>query len=222
MPTRTYPLDGPFDLVRTLQPLRRGTGDATLRLGPGHAWHATRTADGPATLVLSIGDGRLSAEAWGPGADRALAHGVQSGVHHARTDHLAGKPRPRADDEAARTDVDVGAEVERAGPHVADRYRVRAGGDAVVDQHVYLAAAAKVTCYTSILMVTWVLLGGAQLVAYTYCSTQPHDLFQLHHVSYRWTQIILGTSLAIAHVGGLLWYELTVYRGVRAIQYASK
>jgi 3-methyladenine DNA glycosylase/8-oxoguanine DNA glycosylase len=72
MPTRTYPLDGPFDLVRTLRPLGRGTGDATMRFGPGRAWHATRTPDGPATLALSTDGEHLIAEAWGPGADRAL------------------------------------------------------------------------------------------------------------------------------------------------------
>ena len=72
MPTRTYPLDGPLDLRRTLRPLARGTGDATMRLGSGRAWHATRTPDGPATLALSTTGDELPAEAWGPGADRAL------------------------------------------------------------------------------------------------------------------------------------------------------
>ena len=59
MPISTYPLDDPFDLVRTLRPLGRGTGDATMRFGP-------------ATLALSTDGAHLTAEAWGPGADRAL------------------------------------------------------------------------------------------------------------------------------------------------------
>ena len=43
-----------------------------MRFGPGRAWHATRTPDGPATLALSTRGDQLTAEAWGPGADRAL------------------------------------------------------------------------------------------------------------------------------------------------------
>jgi 3-methyladenine DNA glycosylase/8-oxoguanine DNA glycosylase len=73
MPTQTFPLDGPFDLVRTLAPLAHGSSDATIRLRPGRAWRTTRTADGSATVALShVGD-EVRAEAFGPGADRALA-----------------------------------------------------------------------------------------------------------------------------------------------------
>ncbi len=107
--------------------------------------------------------------------------------------------------------------IETGGIATFSRLRGHPGGG------VYLAAAAKVTCYTSILMVTWVILGGLQLVAYVFYEKPLQDYFQAHHMNaYRWVQIVLGVSLAIAHVGGLLWYELTVYRGVRAIQYASK
>jgi hypothetical protein len=106
--------------------------------------------------------------------------------------------------------------IETGGIAVFSRMRGHPGGG------VHLAAAAKVTCYSAILMVVWVLLGGAQLIAQVYYTTPPHNLFSIHHISFRWTQVILGASLAIAHVGGLLWYELTVYRGVRAIQYAAK
>jgi len=87
-------------------------------------------------------------------------------------------------------------------------------------QGVFLATSAKVTCYSSILMVPWVFLGGAQLFASQY--------WNLHHLSYHWhismrtEQILLALSLSIAHIGGLLWYELTVYRGIRGIQYANK
>jgi len=73
MPSRFIHLDGPLDLQRTLAPLGRGPGDRTIRFAAGRAWRATRTPDGPATLALHhVGD-ELRAEAWGPGADRALA-----------------------------------------------------------------------------------------------------------------------------------------------------
>ena len=73
MPRQTFRLDGPFDLVRTLAPLAHGPSDATIRLRTGRAWRTTRTADGPASIVLRhVGD-EVRAEAFGPGADRALA-----------------------------------------------------------------------------------------------------------------------------------------------------
>ena len=65
-------LEEPLDLARTLGPLRRGTGDPTLRLSGRHAWRATRTPDGPATVAIEIRGGTVLAEAWGPGAARAL------------------------------------------------------------------------------------------------------------------------------------------------------
>jgi 3-methyladenine DNA glycosylase/8-oxoguanine DNA glycosylase len=73
MPTQTYPLHTTLDLVHTLAPLGRGPRDTTIRLSHAGVWRATRTADGPATVALShVGD-TLRAEAWGTGADRALA-----------------------------------------------------------------------------------------------------------------------------------------------------
>jgi 3-methyladenine DNA glycosylase/8-oxoguanine DNA glycosylase len=66
-------LDGPLDLARTLGPLRRGPGDPTLRLAGQRAWRATRTPDGPASVALEVRGDELLAEAWGPGAERALA-----------------------------------------------------------------------------------------------------------------------------------------------------
>jgi 3-methyladenine DNA glycosylase/8-oxoguanine DNA glycosylase len=99
MPTRTYPLDGPLDLVRTLRPLGRGTADATMRFGTDRAWHATRTLDGPATLALSANGDLLTAEAWGPGAEQALdgvpdlvgltAGPMRVASHHRLVDQLA-------------------------------------------------------------------------------------------------------------------------------------
>lgn len=72
MPTRTIPLDGPLDLVRTLALHRRGTGDPTMRIGPGRVVRATRTAAGPATIELVLRGDAVAAEAWGPGAEQAL------------------------------------------------------------------------------------------------------------------------------------------------------
>jgi 3-methyladenine DNA glycosylase/8-oxoguanine DNA glycosylase len=73
MAVRSYRVTGALDLRRTLAPLARGLYDPTIRLAPGHAWRATRTPDGPATVALEhVGD-TLRAEAWGPGAERALA-----------------------------------------------------------------------------------------------------------------------------------------------------
>ncbi len=73
MPIRTWPLNGPLDLRRTLAPLGRGPGDRTIRFGPGRAWRATRTPEGAARVALSLAGDELQAEAWGPGAERALA-----------------------------------------------------------------------------------------------------------------------------------------------------
>ena len=73
MPTLQIPIDGPLDLAGTLALLRRGFGDPTMRLTGQRCWRATRTADGAATLAIEIRGASLVAEAWGPGAERALA-----------------------------------------------------------------------------------------------------------------------------------------------------
>ena len=73
MAVRTYPIRYPLDLRLTLAPLRRGPYDPTIRLSTGRAWRATRTPDGPASVALVHAGDQLRAEAWGPGADRALA-----------------------------------------------------------------------------------------------------------------------------------------------------
>jgi hypothetical protein len=73
MPHRSLRLDAPLDLGRTLAIHLRGTGDPTMRLGANHVIRATRTADGPATVELILRGDALSAEAWGPGANRLLA-----------------------------------------------------------------------------------------------------------------------------------------------------
>lgn len=73
MPRLDLVLDGPLDLAASLGPLVRGQGDRTIRITSGRAWWATRTPEGAATLGLTVGGGRLSAETWGPGAEHLLA-----------------------------------------------------------------------------------------------------------------------------------------------------
>jgi 3-methyladenine DNA glycosylase/8-oxoguanine DNA glycosylase len=73
---RVLPAPGPVDLARTLFPLRRGTGDPTMRIGIDQACRATRTPDGPATMHLQLdaSTSAIHAQAWGPGAGWALDH----------------------------------------------------------------------------------------------------------------------------------------------------
>jgi 3-methyladenine DNA glycosylase/8-oxoguanine DNA glycosylase len=64
----------PVDVRRTLGPLVRGRGDPSHRTAPdGAFWRTSWTADGPATLCLRQRTGEVLAEAWGPGAERALS-----------------------------------------------------------------------------------------------------------------------------------------------------
>ena len=72
MTVRSYPVTAPLDLRRTLAPLSRGPYDRTVRLAAGRAWRATRTPDGPATIAFVHAGDEIRAEAWGPGAERAL------------------------------------------------------------------------------------------------------------------------------------------------------
>jgi 3-methyladenine DNA glycosylase/8-oxoguanine DNA glycosylase len=72
--TRTIPIEEPYDLAATLFPLRRGTGDPTMRIEGGTVWRAARTPDGPATLRLDQGKGQVRAVACGAGAGWALEH----------------------------------------------------------------------------------------------------------------------------------------------------
>jgi 3-methyladenine DNA glycosylase/8-oxoguanine DNA glycosylase len=62
------------DVVRTLEPLRRGTGDPTHRVEPGAVWRTTRTPAGAATYRLTQrGLHEVHCTAWGPGAEQAIA-----------------------------------------------------------------------------------------------------------------------------------------------------
>ena len=71
---RFLPVDGPLDLRHTLGIHRRGAGDPAFRVEvSGTTWRATRTPDGPATLLVELRDGVARARAWGPGAAWALA-----------------------------------------------------------------------------------------------------------------------------------------------------
>ena len=112
MPICRYRVAGPLDLRRTLAPLGRGPGDRTIRFAAGRVWRATRTADGAASVAISLVDAEVVAEAWGPGADLALSAvpellGLTGeppplAVHHPTIAHLARRfpgvriPRSRA------------------------------------------------------------------------------------------------------------------------------
>lgn len=73
MPSQTYHLRAPLDLRRTLEPLSHGPSDRSIRFGSGRVWRTTRTVDGAASVVLTHTGDEVRAEAFGPGADRALA-----------------------------------------------------------------------------------------------------------------------------------------------------
>ncbi|MGH9277176.1 MAG: DNA-3-methyladenine glycosylase family protein [Acidimicrobiales bacterium] len=58
----------PVDLRLTLGVLGHGRANPSVRFGPGEMWRATRTPDGPATTRVTAAAGRLTMQAWGPGA----------------------------------------------------------------------------------------------------------------------------------------------------------
>lgn len=68
---RVLPVTRPLDLRATLAV--KGLVGPALSVRTDGLWRATRTRRGPATVRLRIWDGRLLADAWGEGADRALA-----------------------------------------------------------------------------------------------------------------------------------------------------
>jgi 3-methyladenine DNA glycosylase/8-oxoguanine DNA glycosylase len=72
VPRRSIPISFPLDLRLTLWRLPHGPGDPTVRVSRTVAIRATRTPDGPVAVRLDHAGGRLTAEAWGPGAERAL------------------------------------------------------------------------------------------------------------------------------------------------------
>ncbi|ACQ78349.1 conserved hypothetical protein [Beutenbergia cavernae DSM 12333] len=69
----TYDPRGPLDLGATLAPLRHGPYDPTVALGPRGGWVALRTPHGTATLRIEARDAVVHADAWGAGAEWAVA-----------------------------------------------------------------------------------------------------------------------------------------------------
>lgn len=72
---RTVAVPVPYDLRRTLAPLRRGFRDPALQVGAdGVVWRATLLRSGPATLRLEHRRaGEVEVRAWGDGAAEAVA-----------------------------------------------------------------------------------------------------------------------------------------------------
>lgn len=66
---------GPIDLRLSLASLRHGPADPTIRLGRDGVWLGRRTEAGPATLRIwtEPGSRTVHAQAWGPGAEPAMA-----------------------------------------------------------------------------------------------------------------------------------------------------
>lgn len=63
----------PVDLALTLAPLRHGSADSTMRVESTAVSRASWTPLGPATLRARVVAGGVDVEAWGPGAEWALA-----------------------------------------------------------------------------------------------------------------------------------------------------
>lgn len=72
--TRTFPLRLPLDVRVSLAPLQMGPWDPTIRLTPDQLLRAAWTPEGPATLHARASSGEASCQAWGSGAQWALAH----------------------------------------------------------------------------------------------------------------------------------------------------
>jgi 3-methyladenine DNA glycosylase/8-oxoguanine DNA glycosylase len=70
---RSWAAGRPVDVLATLGPLRRGSGDPAHRVDDGgRFWWACRTPLGPGTLVVAARAGTVHAQAWGAGADWLL------------------------------------------------------------------------------------------------------------------------------------------------------
>jgi hypothetical protein len=70
-----YRPGGPVDVIATLRPLSRGSGDPAHRVVGSDVWLALRTPEGPASvLVRAVGDA-VAISAWGAGAAWAVSHG---------------------------------------------------------------------------------------------------------------------------------------------------
>jgi 3-methyladenine DNA glycosylase/8-oxoguanine DNA glycosylase len=69
---RTWDAGRPVDLLGTLGPLRRGSGDPAHRADGAGYWWACHTPSGPGTLALAAAGQRVTARAWGAGGDWLL------------------------------------------------------------------------------------------------------------------------------------------------------
>jgi 3-methyladenine DNA glycosylase/8-oxoguanine DNA glycosylase len=102
---REIPIEEPYDLAATLFPLRRGTGDPTMRVDGREAWRAARTPEGPVTLGLEHLDGVVRATAWGAGGPWALERAP--GLIGALDDVSAFEPRDEVMERVWRADRGV-------------------------------------------------------------------------------------------------------------------
>ncbi len=71
--TTVYRPGHPLSLRQTLAPLIRGPWDPTHRWVGADFWRTANTPDGPTTLRLAHAGDEVHAQAWGPGAERAIA-----------------------------------------------------------------------------------------------------------------------------------------------------
>ena len=88
---RSWPLDGPLEIVTNTAPTRTGGADPTGFVRDGRVWRASRQASGPAVVACWTTSDALCAQAWGPGAADALAGvpdlvGLTDPVHGFRAD----------------------------------------------------------------------------------------------------------------------------------------
>ncbi|MEY2473464.1 MAG: hypothetical protein QOK28_2793 [Actinomycetota bacterium] len=69
----SWPLDRPLDVIGNTGAARVGRADPTGFVRDGRVWHAAYYPSGAAALSVWVEGGALRAEAWGDGADDALA-----------------------------------------------------------------------------------------------------------------------------------------------------
>jgi len=100
--------------------------------------------------------------------------------------------------------------IETAGVTAVSRYR---------KQPIDMAAASKVTCYASTPLFFWVILGIAQADLLFWWVNLYHGPARYGD---RMDSFFTITTFGIAHIGGLLLFEMTVYRGLRAVMYAIR
>ena len=62
----------PVDVRQIMAPLRHGNADPTFRWVPSGVWRASRTAQGPVSMLIEPVHGGIRARAWGPGAAQAI------------------------------------------------------------------------------------------------------------------------------------------------------